>query len=63
MFEDTTSYRAEIVKSILDENQLNAVLVSKKDSAYQLFGHFEVHVRKEDVLRAIRIIREEIKFE
>ncbi len=62
VFEDTTIYRAEIVMAILDENNLSPVLINKKDSSYQ-FGHFEVHVQPDDVLKAIKIITEDIKFE
>ncbi|MEM9327523.1 MAG: DUF2007 domain-containing protein [Bacteroidota bacterium] len=62
VYEDSTSYRAEIVKSILEDNELNPVLVNKKDAAYQL-GHFEVHVAPDHVIKALRIIKEEIRFE
>ena len=62
VYEDSTSYRTEIVMSILEDNELNPVMVSKKDTAYQL-GHFEVHVAPDNVIKAIRIIKEEIRFE
>lgn len=62
VYEDTVSYRSEIVKSILEEHDLNPVLVNKKDNAYH-FGHFEVHVTSDHVLKAIKIINDEIKFE
>ena len=62
VFEDRIEVRTEIVKGILLEQSIGAVVVPKKDSSYQ-FGHFEVHVQSEDVLRAIKIIEEEISFE
>lgn len=55
-------YRAEIVKGVLAENKLNPVLINKKDTAYQI-GHYEVHVAPEDVLKAIKIIKDDICFE
>jgi len=61
VYQDSQQYRAEIVKAILEENELDPVLVDKKDSAYQ-FGHFEVHVAADHVIRALKIINEEIKF-
>ncbi len=61
VFEDQSVHRAEIVKAVLSDREMNPVLVNKKDSAYQ-FGHFEVHVAPDNVLRAIKIIKEEIKF-
>lgn len=62
VFEDTIHYRAEIVRSILEENELNPVLLSKKDSAYQL-GHFEVLVAPDQVMKALSIINNDIQFE
>ena len=62
VYEDTTSYRAEIVKALLDDHDMHPVLINKKDSSYQL-GHFEVHVKPDHVLRAIKVIKEEIRFE
>ena len=62
IFEDSTNYRAEMVKDILLDHELEAVVVNKKDNAYQL-GNFEVHVPPDHVLKAIKIVKEEIKFE
>lgn len=56
------AYRAEIVKAVLDDIGLSPVIVNKQDSAYQ-FGFYEVHVAPENVIRAIKIINEEIRFE
>lgn len=61
VYEDPTGYRAEIVKAILEENELDAVVMNKKDNSYQ-FGHFEVLVPPDHVMRAIKIIKEEIEF-
>lgn len=63
IYENTIEHRAEIVKGVLEEQGIGAVLVPKKDSAYQLFGHFEVLVAPDDVMRALKIVNEEIKFE
>lgn len=62
VYQNPQEYRAEIVRAVLAENYMNPVVVCKKDSAYQ-FGQFEVHVAPEYVLKAIRIINEEIRFE
>jgi hypothetical protein len=62
VYRDQQQYRAEIVRSILDENELSPVMLNKKDSAYQ-FGHFEVLVAPEHVIKALKIINEEIRFE
>jgi hypothetical protein len=54
--------RAEIVKGVLESHDITAVIFDKKDSAYQLFGYFDVLVPANDVLRAIKIIDDEILF-
>ncbi|MDW3196163.1 MAG: DUF2007 domain-containing protein [Cytophagales bacterium] len=61
VYEDSLAYRAEIVKAVLEDREMNPVIMDKKDSAYQL-GHFEIYVPPEHTLQAIRIIKEEIKF-
>lgn len=54
--------RAEIVKSILEDKELNPVLINKKDSNYH-FGLYEVYVSPDNVIRALKIIQNDIEFE
>jgi hypothetical protein len=54
--------RAEIVKAVLSDNDLPAVVVDKKDRNY-LFGHYEVLVAPDHVFRALKIIQDDISFE
>ena len=54
--------RAEIVKAILEDKDLNPVLISKKDSNYH-FGLFEIYVSPDSVILALKIIQTEIKFD
>ncbi|MDH5608813.1 MAG: hypothetical protein OEY56_04985 [Cyclobacteriaceae bacterium] len=61
VYEDQALYRAEIVKSVLEDRGLSPVIVNKKDSSIQ-FGHYEVQVAPDDVLQSIKIIKEEISF-
>ena len=62
VFRDNNRARAEIVKGVLESCDITAVNLDKKDSAYQLFGYFDVLVPADDVLRAIKIIEDEIQF-
>lgn len=55
-------YRAEIVKSVLMEKQIMAVVVNKSNSMYRMFGKYEVYVAPEDLLRALKIIEDDISF-
>lgn len=48
-------YKAEILKSLLEENDIPAVIINKQDSAY-LFGDIEVYVKLDDMLKASRIL-------
>lgn len=61
VFSDKHEYRAEIVIAVLKDSGLQPVLVNKKDTAYQ-FGHFEVLVAPDDVIRALKIIENDIEF-
>ncbi|MEQ8471546.1 MAG: DUF2007 domain-containing protein [Marinoscillum sp.] len=63
VYRDELEYRAEIVRAVLDDNDMNPVLLNKKDSAYQLFGHFEVLVAPDHIIKALKIINDEIRFE
>ncbi|MEM9856723.1 MAG: DUF2007 domain-containing protein [Bacteroidota bacterium] len=62
VFSVEQSYKAEIVKDILENSNLRPVIVSKRDSSYSNFGNFEVHVPADEVLRAMRIIESDIDF-
>jgi len=52
-----------MVKDILITKNIQALIINKKDSSYNVFGHFEVVVQNEDVLASIKIISDEIIFE
>lgn len=61
IFQTENAHRAQIVKDILAEHDVQAVVISMKDSAYRL-GLIDVRVKPDNVLRAIKLIEEEIKF-
>ena len=54
-------YQAEIVKGVLEENGIKAVIVSKQDNAYHLGVH-EVQVSSEEVIKALKIVNDDISF-
>jgi hypothetical protein len=62
VFKDRLEHRASIVRDVLIDREIEAVMVNKKDSLYG-FGYFEVQVSANDVLLAIKIIQEDINFE
>ncbi len=63
VYESKKPYRAEIVKDVLEQNGIQTIIMDRKDSAYNIFGQLEVHVGVEEVLNALKIIEDDIKFE
>lgn len=62
VYKDGREYRALIVKEVLEDLGMHPVIVNKKVSAYG-FGNFEIFVAPDQVIRALKVIKEEIKFE
>ncbi|OOG74270.1 DUF2007 domain-containing protein [Algoriphagus sp. A40] len=62
VFEDQNQIRAEIVKAVLEENGIPAVVLNKKESVYHVFGTYEVLVIQKDALAAMQLIQNEITF-
>jgi len=55
--------RAEIVKGVLTESGIQAVIVNKSDSSLPLsYGQMEILVPCDMVLRAVKIVNDEIAF-
>jgi hypothetical protein len=48
-------YQAELLKGLLEENNIDCIIINKQDSAY-LFGDLELYVDAEDIIVAKRII-------
>ena len=49
------NYKAELLKGLLFENNIEAVILNKKDSSYG-FGELELYVSSDDVIKAKHII-------
>ncbi len=61
VFSDPSLHKAEIVKAVLEDHSLSPVIINKQDSNYK-FGYFEIYVYPDEVLKAIKLINDEIKF-
>ena len=48
-------FKSEIVKQVLIDQEIEAVLLNKQDSSYK-FGEVEVHIQKADFNKALEII-------
>lgn len=58
IFTSADFYRAEIIKQMLIENHVDAVLLNKQDSSYLAFGSIEVWVHQENFSNAIELINQ-----
>ena len=58
----TNPLEAEIVKQMLEENGIAAVLLNKQDSSY-LIGKLELYVSKVQQNAAVELIHNETNFE
>ena len=63
VFSSKEEYKAEIVKDVLADKEYDPVIVNKKDTAYNIFGEYEVYVAPEYTVLAIRAIENDINFE
>jgi hypothetical protein len=56
VFRSPTLYRVEMLKGLLEEENIPAVVVNKQDSSYIVIGEIELYIKREDILKAKQII-------
>lgn len=56
VYETDLLYRAELVKDILNNEDVDAVILNRKDSSYH-FGSIQVMVNPEDREKAAKIVK------
>jgi len=56
IYKSTNFYQSEIVKQMLLQHKVEAVLLNKQDSSYHSFGNVEVYVHQEDFDHAIELL-------
>lgn len=49
--------KADLVKDLLDNNDIPAVVLNKKETLTVIIGYAEVYVEREDAVRAINLIK------
>ncbi len=52
LFSSDKSYRIEILKSLLEEEDIAAVILNHQDSSYVLLGEVELYVKRNDMMPA-----------
>ena len=50
-------YRAELLKKVLDDNNIVCDIINKKGSAFP-FGDIEVYVYKKDEAKALELVKQ-----
>ena len=56
IFSSTALYRVEMLKSLLQEENIPAVMINKQDSSYIVIGEIELYIKREDVLKGKQIV-------
>jgi type III secretory pathway lipoprotein EscJ len=56
IYKSANFYQSEIVKQMLQQHHIEAVLLNKQDSSYRNFGNVEVYVHQEDFDHAIELL-------
>jgi hypothetical protein len=59
VFKTKQNVRAEIARSVLEENGITAVIINKQDSVYPVIGYSEVFVPLNDAALALTILSNE----
>ena len=57
IFSSTMMYRVELLKELLENEEIPAVIMNKKDSSYLAFGEVELYTRRDEVLKAKQIVK------
>ncbi len=56
-YESKQEYLADIARTILSDNDIESVIINKKDSIYNSFGDIEVYVIRDNLIRAKQILQ------
>ena len=56
IYKSTNYYQSEIVKQMLVQHAVEAVLLNRQDSSYLNFGNVEVYVHQKDFDNAIELL-------
>lgn len=62
-YSTTVDYQAHIIKDMLENYGIDAIIVNKKDSAYVIIGDIEIYVNQENLMEAKLLIQKFFKNE
>jgi hypothetical protein len=58
VYETDQMYQAEIAKQVLSENDIESIIINKKDSSYLAFGNLELYVFEENYENALGLLKD-----
>ena len=56
IFTSSDYYKSEMVKQVLCDNHIDAVLLNRQASSHRDFGNVEVYIHKDNFSRAIEVM-------
>jgi hypothetical protein len=56
IYQTTELHKVELIKAMLEENEIPNVVLNKQDSSYLSFGEIELFVQQEDAISALHLI-------
>jgi hypothetical protein len=59
IFATTDLQKSELLKALLEENEIHCLSINKQDSAYPVFGEIELYVSSADIIKALKVINEQ----
>ena len=59
IFSSANPIKVEIIKQMLDENNITTVTLNKQDSSYNLFGSIDLYIKKENQSIALQLINKQ----
>ena len=58
IFSSNNPIEIEIIKQMLEENDLFSVVLNRQDSSYNMFGTIDLHITEEDQEKAIELLKQ-----
>ena len=58
IFSSNNPIEIEIIKQMLEENDLFSVILNRQDSSYNMFGTIDLHIIEEDQEKAIELLKQ-----
>jgi len=59
IFNSGNPIEVEIIKQMLEEHNITAVMLNKQDSSYNMFGSIDLYVKEENQTIALPLIKEQ----